>query len=254
MIRFLVFCISMLVCSSSAQALDLPSAIQPYRLEHFPTQEQLLIRLKDLKAKALSKPDNSQILVNLAEVEGQLGDLDQAIKHGRSAANYAPEDFRVHLVLARLFLLDRNALAARLQAERALELMGKTGDRTAARCLQITALIDLKELSKADKLSASEFKKSPKDARLAFLRGWVLAANQEKAAQEAALSAYRQSLILDPSMNESHYNLGLLLAQQGQNKAAIAELTTYLSSSSGTSSSSTAKLAEDLISKLAHQD
>lgn len=250
MIRPIIVSLALLALGPVAQALDLPSAIAPYRLGHCQTQDELLIGSDTLKAKVRSRPDSSQALLDLAEVEAQLGDIDQAIKHCRSAAGYAPNDYRTHLILAWLFLLDRNALAARLQAERALELMNKTADRTEALCLQIPALVDLKEYAKADKLSASEFKKNPKDARLSFLRGWVLAANHSKEAQDAAVGAYRQALSLDPSLNEAHYNLALLLSESNP-KEAVAQLQEFLKAAA---KSPKAKLAEDLMSKLAHQD
>lgn len=249
MLRALFIVLFSLIFHSAVIAEELPRPIPPYSLEPTFADDDLLILGKRLKAKVFGSPTNSQYLLELSEVEGQLGQLDDAIKHARSAANIAPEDFRTHLLLAKLFILDRNALGSKLQAERALELMKRSDDRTAALCLQVSALVDLKEYAEADKLTASELKRNPKDARLAFLRAWTLSTNQ--AAQEAALDAYRQSLVIDPNLNQSHYNLGILLAHNGRKDAAVTELKTYLS---GTVSGSSAKLAQELISNLADQD
>lgn len=247
--RLLALLFAFVIYCPNVWAEPLPKPIPPYRLGQLePSREDLLNRLQSLKIRVSTSPGSSQNLLDLAEVEGYLGDLDSAIKHARSAAVYAPSDWRIHVLLAKLFLLDRNALAARLQAERALDLIGKSGNRTLALCLQIPALIDLKDFSRADELSAKAFKKNPKDARLAFLRAWVLASLDKP---QLAIETYREAIQLNPSLNESHYNLGLLLLAGNQPQAASSELKTFLN---GSPDSMSAKMAEELISNLAHQD
>lgn len=234
------------------RAGNLPNPIPPYKAgEKIPVREELLSQLSNLKIRVKNSPDNSQNLLEIAEVEGNLGDLDEAIKHARSAALYVPGDWRVHVLLAKLYILDRNALAAQLQAERALELTKEPNARTTALCLQVPALIELKKFTQADKLTSAACKKSPEDHRLLFLRSWVLAASNLEKDQIGALGAYELTISRFPSLYESHYNLALLLARRGDHKRAISELKTYLN---GSPDRSTAKMAEDLISELSDQD
>ncbi len=242
-----------LVCAlwlgQEAFANDLPKPIPPYRLDHQANQAELLARYERLKVKVSDSPNAIQSLIELAEVESDLGDIDQGIKHARSAANQAPDDWRVHALLAKLFLLDRNALSARLQAERALELTKNQDNRQAVICLLLPALVDCKDFSRADKLSKIEVKRSPKDPLLIFCRAFVLSTSVES--QQEAITTYRAAMALDPSLQECHYNLALLLVAASEQKEAINELKSCLQASSGTQ---TGKLAEELISKLSHQD
>lgn len=223
-----------------------PTAIPPYRL-YGKTELDSPERYKDLKAQLAAAPYNSRYLLDLAEIESHMYDLDQAFKHAQSAALAAPNDCRTHALLARLYLMDRNALSARLQSERALELATDKADKKEIFCLLITALIDLRQYAKADKLTRVELKRQPNDANIAFCRAFALS---YLGTPEAAIAAYRQALQLDPSLVEAHYNLALLLSQAGDSKEATKEARLC---QEGSPANSTAKLAEELISRLADQ-
>lgn len=233
------------ICNASEQLIAIP----PYKVGlPVSSRQELSISFDRLKNITSISPRDCQSLVQLAEVESDLGDLDQAIKHGRSAALSCPEDWRTHATLAKCFLLDRNPLACRLQVERALELTNAPKDKNTVLALLLPALVELKDLGRADKVSKNALNKSPKDAFVSFCRGWVLA--NLKTADLEAITAYQAALRLAPNLNESHYNLGLLLARSNP-RAAILELKSYLQ---GSPDSNTGKLAEELISKLTHQD
>lgn len=229
-------------CSSWAA-----NPIPPYMVGQKETSPaELSQRLNELKSKVATNPNNSESLLELSEVECQLGDLDQAIKHARTAALSTPKDWRIHAALSRFYLLDRNSLAAQLQAERALELTTDAGNRRMVLRFLLPALIEQKNFAKADKISKGELKKTPRDAFLSFCRAWVLAFREPA----EAIAAYRRSLLLVPKLAESHYNLALLLAQSNQEEA-LAELKSFINDSTDPAQ---AQLGEDLMSRLTHQD
>lgn len=245
-------CVLGWLMTSSCHAFDLPKPIPPNRLAASePSRSELIDAYNRLKLK-VPNSTNVQSLLELAQVEADLGMLDEAISHARSAASNSPEDWQTHAALAKYFLLDRNALAASLQAERARELTKNQKNRAFLLSLLLPALVEHKDLVKADKLSKLEFKKDPKDASVAFYRAWVLsnlATSSES--RQAAISTYRQAIALNPLVSASHYNLALLLLDENDRQAAISELKSCVT---GLKDASTAKLAEELISKLSHQD
>ncbi|MBX9770616.1 MAG: tetratricopeptide repeat protein [Candidatus Obscuribacterales bacterium] len=243
----LLACAVILPVSTFAEGFSKP--VPPFKLGAPQSPSQLQEIYKSLKIKISESPGNTENLIQLAEVESELGDIDQGLKHARSAANIASEDWRAHAILAKLLLLDRNALAARLQAERALELTKNKSNREAIVSILVPALLELKNYESADKVSRQELKRSPQSPVLAFCRAFAL--SEPKDSRERSVTAYKQAIALKPGFQEAHYNLALLLAESGQPAEAINELKICLKSSSG---SQLSKAAEELISKLAHQD
>jgi len=245
-----------LICSfgllmTNCRAENWPSAIPPYDIGiSKSSQKELQDQYEELKTKAYKSPSNSQNMLELALVESDLGNLDEAIKHARTVTLNKPDYWQGHAILGKLFLLDRNTLGARLQSERALELTKDPKYRGQILATLLPALIELKQPIQADKVSKSELKKNPKDAFLTFCRAWVQA-NLPLPASQMAGDTYRKALELEPGLAESHYNLALLLARGNDRQKAKKELQSFAQRSK---SPQEAKLAEDLMSKLDGQD
>src|SRR5262249_5948566 len=83
------------------------------------------------------------VLLKISKAEEKIGDLDSAIKRARLATQIEPRNIDGHLELGRYLEANREAKAAELQFERAVELFKDPKDATSIEGRAIQLLIDL---------------------------------------------------------------------------------------------------------------
>jgi len=247
-----VSCLTASYITAAFAEVELPQPVPGYLAEtKAVSAESLSISAKVLSNRLLDFPTNPEMMFGLALVEAEQGSLDRALQRARKAERLAPDQSKPHQILSRLYLMNRDGLQARLQAERALELAIKEKASPETKMtvvgLLISALVESKQLEQAEKLSKTWVSKEPKIALSWYLRGWALSL-RPATPTEAAIAAYRKALELSPNLAYAHYNLGLLLAKSGENQAASEEFTVFLKNSPEDPKTPTVK---ELISQLA---
>src|SRR5262249_7630348 len=146
-----------------------------------------------LSALAHNNSDVS-VLLKISKAEEKIGDLDSAIKRARLATQIEPRNIDGHLELGRYLEANREAKAAELQFERAVELFKDPKDATSIEGRAIQLLIDLDDLERADRLSLSWLKENKKSAECHFNRGIVLSQSEKSSRQEEAIKEFTQTL------------------------------------------------------------
>lgn len=191
-------------------------------------------------------PANVEVLLKLAHANDKLGDLDNAIKQARKATQVAPGDPRTHITLGRYLDANRDANAARLQFERAMDLKPEKSLRKVAMGGILRILIATDKLPDADELSKKWLKQYSDDAACHYNRAWIASQIEGDHMQEC-IDGYRKALELDPSLKSVHYNLGLVLVKAGKKQEALEELKSFVTASPNDSDSESAR---ELIKKL----
>ncbi len=204
-----------------------------------------------LKKLALLNRGNPDILLKLAYVCHQLGDLDEALKRAREATVLAPEDIQSHIALGNYLEENRDYKGAYLQYERAIDLKPQLDTLRGVRGPYLRSLLHVGEYAKADQQSATWAKEDANDASVHYNRAWVLGQLPTKKEPEA-ISEYTRALTLDPKMVSAHYNLALLFVNQGNRQKALAELKAFIESAPPNDPD--VAQAKDLLAKLSTID
>lgn len=182
-----------------------------------------------LKKLALLNRGNAEILVKLAYVCQQLGDLDEAMRRAREATVLAPEDIASHITLGNLLEDNRDYKGAYLQYERAMELKPDSDTLRTLRGPYLRSLLHVGEYAKADQQSANWVKEDGNNAEVHYNRAWVLGQLPNKKEPEA-ISEYIKALNIDPKMVSAYYNLALLYVNQGNRQLALSSLKRFVDS------------------------
>jgi tetratricopeptide (TPR) repeat protein len=191
-------------------------------------------------------PGNAEIVIKLAHANDKLGDLDEAIKLAKKSTQLAPDDPRTHITLARYLDADRDANAARLQYERALDCKPDKNLRKTAMAAILRMLIATDKMPQADEFSKKWLKQYPDDATCYYNRAWIASQLAGEHAQEC-IEDYRKALELEPTLSSIRYNLALVLLKAGKNTDALHELKEFVKALPEDSDSQSAR---DLIKKL----
>jgi tetratricopeptide (TPR) repeat protein len=182
-----------------------------------------------LDANACNNADARNML-GLAKIAEKKGDLDEAIRRARMAAQNEPSNPNVHFVVGTYLESNQDFRGAELQYERAVELT-KSKDESVLFCSKaIASLVEIEDFEKADKLSKSWLKEHSKYAQSHYDRGLVLMHSDKPPNQEEALKQFAKALELDPKLNLVHYQLGVLQGKIGQKESALKELNTFVES------------------------
>jgi tetratricopeptide (TPR) repeat protein len=198
---------------------------------------------------ALLNPGDVAASVKLAEIYQQLGDLDNALKYARGAAHEHAGDSSAHLVLARLLEANHDYRPAEVQYERAIETGKTMEERVAAQGPMLRVLFQLNKLPDADKLSKKWAAEKGAPADCHYNRAWVASQIGGAPAKTEAISEYQKALALKSGMPEVHYNLGLLLADQGRKSEAEKELKLFIQQAPNDPD---IQKARELLGKLSH--
>jgi tetratricopeptide (TPR) repeat protein len=186
-------------------------------------------------------------MLGLAKVSEKKGDLDDAIKRARLAAQNEPGNPNVHFVVGTYLEENQDFRGAELQYERAVELTKSKDESVLFSSKAIQSLVQLEDFEKADKLSKTWLKEHAKYAQSHYDRGLVLMHSDKTPNQEEALKQFAKALDLDPKLNIVHYQLGVLNGKIGQKETALKELNTFIESHP---TAKELKLAQTQIEKL----
>ncbi len=192
-------------------------------------------------------PNNPRVLLKLAGTAERLGDLDDAIRRARGATQISPDDAETHLVLGKYLELNRNVRAAQVQYERALEVDPSPAVRQAVYGPLLRVLMKTSKRDEADKLSKRWLSEHPQNAECRYNRAWVTSQLSGKNNKLEAIDEYRKALALNPELVQAHYNLAILLVDQGKNDEAARELRSFIEKSPNDPD---CKSARDLLAKL----
>lgn len=173
-------------------------------------------------------PNNPRALKRLAQTAYMLGDLDEALKRARAATQAAPDDAEAHLVLGRYLEMNRDSRAAQIQYERALELNADSKVRAATYGPLLRVLVNTNKYDEADRLSRQWIKDSPDSADCHYNRAWVAQQLPGAGMKAEAVSEYRRAVALNPALAQAHFNLAILLANQGKDGEAARELRSFI--------------------------
>jgi len=194
-------------------------------------------------------PNNPRVLLKLASIAERLGDLDDAIRRARSAAEISPDNAEAHLALGKYLEMNRNPRAAEIQYNRALEVNPSAAVRQAVYGPLLRVLIKTSKADEADKLSKRWLNEHPQSAECRYNRAWVTSQLPGPENKTEAIDEYRKALALNPDLVQAHYNLGILLANQGKNSEAARELRSFIEKSPNDPDSQSAR---DMLAKLGH--
>jgi tetratricopeptide (TPR) repeat protein len=173
-------------------------------------------------------PGNAKILIKLGDVEDKRGDLDEAIRRGRIAIQYEPEDANAHLHLASYLEKNQDLRGAELQYERTLDLYSKKSDPAPLYNKITSLLLDLDELEKADKLTKEWTGKHDESADCHYDRGLVFSRSEKPARLEESVKQFSKALLIEPRLSIAHYQLGLVLSKLDRKDEAREHLNRYI--------------------------
>lgn len=203
-----------------------------------------------LKKLALLNGGNPDILLKLAYVSAQVGDLDEALKRAREATVVAPEDIQSHISLGHYLEDNRDYKGAYLQYERAMDLKPPLATLRSLRGPYLRSLLHVNEYAKAEQLSLAWTKEDPNDADVHYNRAWVLGQLPNKKETEA-IACYQRALALNAKLVSAHYNLALLFVKQGNRQQALNELHAFIEAAPDDPDVASAK---ELVVKLSASD
>jgi tetratricopeptide (TPR) repeat protein len=190
---------------------------------------------------------DARTMLGMAKIAERKGDLDEAIRRARMAAQYDATNPNVHVVLASFLENNQDFRGAELQYERAVELT-KSKEESVLFCSQaVKSLVEIEDFERADKLSKTWLKQHSKYAQSHYDRGLVLMHSGKPANQEEALKQFAKALELDPKLNIVHYQLGVLQTKMNKKDAALKELNTYVEGRPGPKE---LRLAKEQIERL----
>jgi Flp pilus assembly protein TadD len=136
-----------------------------------------------------------------------------------------------------------------VQYERAIETGKTMEERVAAQGPMLRVLFQLNKLPDADKLSKKWAAEKGAPADCHYNRAWVASQIGGAPAKTEAISEYQKALALKSGMPEVHYNLGLLLADQGRKSEAEKELKLFIQQAPNDPD---IQKARELLGKLSH--
>jgi len=191
-------------------------------------------------------PSSVSIVMKLAHANEKLGDLDEAIKQARKAAQMAPNEPRTHVTLGRYLDSNKDANGARLQFERALDLKPDRTLRKACMGAILRILIATNKLPLADEYSKKWVKQYVEDSESHYNRAWIAAQLEGDHVQEC-IDEYKKALEQEPTLSSVHYNLALVLIKAGKKDEALKELQAFVAAAPEDSDSASAR---ELIKKL----
>lgn len=180
-----------------------------------------------LSRLAVLNPGNADIVLKLAHANEKLGDLDEAIKQAKKGTQLAPDEARTHITLGRYLDANRDANAARLQFERAMDLKPDASLRKTAMAALLRILIATDKMPMADEFTKKWVKQYPDDAACHYNRAW-LASQLEGDHLQECIDGYKKTLELDKSLSSVHYNLALVLLKAGKNTDGLRELKAFV--------------------------
>lgn len=176
---------------------------------------------------AVLNPGSADTVLKLAHANEKLGDLDEAIKQAKRATQLAPNEARTHITLGRYLDANRDANAARLQFERAMDLKPERSLRKTAMAALLRILIATDKMAMADEFTKKWVKQYPEDAACHYNRAW-LASQLEGDHLQECIDGYKKTLELDASLSSVHYNLALILLKAGKNTDGLRELKAFV--------------------------
>lgn len=173
-------------------------------------------------------PNNPRTLLRLAHTSERLGDLDDAISRAKAAVRASPEHAQARLELGRYLEMNRNHRAAQLQYERTLELNPPASVRQAVYGPLLRVLINTNQLEEADRLSKRWLTENPESAECRYNHAWVASQLPGPEHKAEAVEEYRKAVALNPELVQAHYNMALILINQGKDKEAARELKAFI--------------------------
>lgn len=176
-------------------------------------------------------PNNPCTLLRLAHTSERLGDLDDAIGRAKAAVQASPEHVQARLELGRYLEMNRNLRAAQLQYERALELNPAASVRQAVYGPLLRVLINAGKLEQADRLSKRWLTENQESAECRYNRAWVASQLPGPENKAEAVEEYRKAVALNPELVQAHYNMALILINQGKEQEAVRELKAFIEKS-----------------------
>jgi tetratricopeptide (TPR) repeat protein len=198
---------------------------------------------------AILNPGDVSATVRISEIYQQLGDLDNALKYARTATHAQPDYSPGHLVLGRLLEANKDNREAQIQYERALATAGTAEEKVAAQGPMLRILFTMNKLPDADKLSKKWAGENGAPAGCHYNRAWVASQIGGAQTKTEAIAEYQKALALKPEMPEVHYNLALLLADQGRKADAAKELKMFIEQAPNDPD---IQKARELLGKLGH--
>jgi len=176
----------------------------------------------------LFAPNDTQLLLKLAHVAERQGNLDEALARARAATKACPQDVAGHVALGRYLEMNREPRIASIQFERALELSNTPDERLLVYGPFLRVLRTMNQLEEADKLSRRWLSENPQSADCHYNRAWIVSQLPGPERKSEAVQEYRKALALNPGLVQIHYNLGLILANQGKDGEAAEELHSFV--------------------------
>jgi tetratricopeptide (TPR) repeat protein len=198
----------------------------------------------------LYNSSDARVMLGFAKIAELKGNLDEAIRRARLAANYDATNPSVHAVLGSYLESNQDFRAAELQYERAVELTKSKEDQVPFCSKAVKSLVELEDFERADKLSKSWLKMHSSFAQSHYDRGLVLMHSTNPQFRVEALKQFDKALEMDPKMNMVHYQLGVLQGELGEKDVALKELNAFIASHPGPEE---LKLANEQIEKLKSQ-
>jgi tetratricopeptide (TPR) repeat protein len=203
-----------------------------------------------LEAK-LRDLSNSLIMLKLAAVAEQEGNLDEAIRRAKQATEFDPNNPSVHIALAQYLEKNRDLKGTELQYERAIDATKSRQEKLPLYGKAIKCLVKLDDIEKADRLSKICLRQFPKKAESQFSRGLVLMNSSKPVDKEEALTHFAKALEIDPGLNATHYQLSILQGGLGHKELALQEIHTFIA---GHPAVKELELAQEQLEKLKHDD
>jgi tetratricopeptide (TPR) repeat protein len=196
----------------------------------------------------LFNPTSGQVMLGLARIADRRGDLDEAIKKARAAAQFDQDSVNTHMVLGGYLERNQEFIAAALQYERAIDLT-KVKDEQIPLCNKVTSLlIEADEFERTDMLTKAWVSQHPKSADVHYDRGLLLAHSTKLPKRKEAVKELDKALALEPRLNIAHYQLGLVLVKLDDKERAEKELSTFINNHP--SDQEKVKRAQDTLERL----
>ncbi|MFL7808915.1 MAG: tetratricopeptide repeat protein, partial [Anaerolineae bacterium] len=167
-------------------------------------------------------PDDARVEAAWAQALILDGDIDQGIVHAEEATELDPDSTQAWTMLARAYVAQGNASSALSAARRAVSLANDS-EAASAHAALAEAYLAGELLAQAVGQADIALSYSPTLADALSIRGRLYLLADGDA--DAAVAALRSAAIREPELWVRHQELGLMLLELGQYRAAIEALT-----------------------------
>lgn len=179
-------------------------------------------------------PNDADAVLQLAYVCDMVGDLDEAVGRARQAVTLAPENPGVREILGRYLEKARDNEAAAVQYEAALDMLREKPPKDhqkkalAIEGALIRTIMQMNDFKRAETWASAMTRQFPTSAKAHYNRAWLLSQGPEDYHIKEAITEYDVALKLEPSLNQTHYNLALLSIKTGDKERAESELKMFI--------------------------